>query len=295
VSATKWLFGCGLWGLSGGSVPTDPRCRRQWASYDGVDRPVYDTESASYPAQNYTYYTHLYPANTGGWNAPGGWLSFGYLAEEAAARWAKLVITQHAMGVDLIMHHYNCSRSPWGHPSLLTRGVPEIDGAFSPYASAWAVAGRMVSQAKGLGRIEGAPDLRILMFDKKGTALAALWTREHDGGWFSNALKSGLFRKPAEAVKHRGIVRKIMLPEEHELSIALDPESFSTYDIMGNEVPVKANGAGSVLPVSSDPLYLVAKRGVTFDVLRNALAKAEVAGLGSFDLAAGCGLPRASD
>jgi hypothetical protein len=117
------------------------------------------------------------------------------------------------------------------HPTLI-----ESDGTVRPKGIAYAIAGSMIDHARGLGNVSTDPHCYVLLFDRPGSPVAALFSADH---------------RPRQ--------------------IALDPSRVRVLDLMGNPVPP----VGSAIPFGRLPLYVQAP-GKSADALKKLLESAAI-------------------
>jgi len=236
----------------GGYLPGTLERLHKWASYDGQERPVYNTETQTHPWWTFTWYTHLLPTMSA---TQAREYSKGLSAEEGAQRWTKLYITEAAMGVPIVLPHVMLAER-FSPAMLRCTGGVEHDRTLSPKLTAWATAGRIIGTAKAHGEAKGSPLLRIMMFSREADAIAVLWTRQHESPPLDTDVPSKVTYRSFESAKpHNGIVRLINLVKGGTLTVK-DQSALNVLDMMGNPLEMKKPNS---IPVSMDPIYIIAK------------------------------------
>lgn len=243
----------------------------KWASYDGKKRPVYNTETQTYPASTSTFYSHLFPAMNE------TYLGKGLTAEEGAQRWTKLYITNKAVGIKIILPHLMFT-DRFSPTILRDYGGFEHDLSLSPKLTAWAAAGRIIGKAEGLGEVYISPLLRVMLFSKEKDSIAVIWTRQYESPpMMTDVPNEETFRLPQSSLTERGIVRIIHQVKRGKL--VLDKKiPVEVFDFMRNLITPEGK---STYPVGIEPVYLIAKNTPP-DTLVNFLKKSKLEGFGSF-------------
>jgi len=109
----------------------------------------------------------------------------------------------------------------------------ESDDSVRPKGTAYAIAGYFIDYSTSLGSLTIEPNTFAYLFDKQGTPILALWTKD-----ISNKT----------------------------LTVSLSPSQFSVFDMMGNPISV----SGNTIPYNRTPRYIVGN-GISVEVFKNAI------------------------
>ena len=250
------IFAVHAYPAGGGYIPETIASVIKWGHADGnMKRPIWNTETALHPYQVMSWYTFMMPSNTGTWSDR-VYIPDAHTAEEGAERWAKMYITQTAMGISRFFPHV----APHTQ-SILPRSTQlcqaEPDCSRYPQGIVWSVAGIRIGNAVALGTKDINPNLRVMLFKKGQKLEAVIWTREYENLQIVDPIGAKLYRTYDDAVKnHRGIFRKIIPRKTYQYALKLPAAATEAFDMHGNKIKLKSNKGLLEVPISCRPVYL---------------------------------------